>query len=191
VSAWPSVTPSRLHQADPGVGTRAQIAALTATITAYANTNQATSQATEVHNLQMGMVVDWLTDSKIKLVVKKRELERATFHDITETIRMATKAQAGRITTSHREYKSNTEVSKPIKMMAMTTANSSDEGKADTAAVAQQAWDKKKAKKDRKKQAKAQEQAAVAAPAAADKQRKKKFDFSKPPPADKMCFHCH
>jgi hypothetical protein len=180
-----------LHQADPGAATRRQIDALTEAMTAYANANQATGQATVVHNLQTRMVVDGITDSKIKLAVKKRELEGAAFHEITETIRMATKAQAGRITTANKEFRSNTEASKPVKTTAVTTADSSDEDEAETAAVVQRARDKKKAKKDRKKQAKAQEQAAVAAPAAADKQKKKRFDFSKPPPADETCFHCH
>jgi hypothetical protein len=68
---WPLRCSTRLMQAP---ATRAQIQAVTTAMNAYANANQTMGAVMVVHNLQTHMVVDRLTDSKIKLAVKKCEL---------------------------------------------------------------------------------------------------------------------
>jgi hypothetical protein len=132
-------------------------------------------------SLQTYLVADGLTDSKIKLAVQKCKLEGASFHHIMETIKIAMKAQASPITTSNREFKSNTDPQKPMKMMAVATnTNSTDKEEVEAAAVAQCVKEKKKKKKDKKKQAKAHEQMVVTAPRA-DKLKKKKLISQRPP----------
>jgi hypothetical protein len=109
-----------------------QLAMVTRSLDAYFLAGQRQGHSTVIESIQNRIIIDGLTDPKIKLTTKRAELVGATYETLQDAIALAKKSQAAQIKLANTGYK-NSMVQQPLKTLTVDNCKTANKANAEVA----------------------------------------------------------